>query len=358
MHHVPYLDAPVRVSRAIVRRALALALCLALLCAGAAPRVDAAQRASAPAGGATYRNPVFAQDFPDPMVLRVSAHSYYAYGTTAYGVASGYEPLNHVLPILHSTDLVHWRYAGDVFRQPPGWATGDFWAPDVVSHNGTYYVYYVGLRGSHCVAVATGKTPTGPFTTRDVVGCGDARGNGYIDPDLFIDASGKAYLYISVDSPNHTISVIPMKPDLLHAAAPRTQLFGLSQQWEHGQNFSTVEGPFVIRHGALYYLFYSGNDWNGNYAMGYATSRAPLGPFTKCACNPVLRGTKDILGPGGGSIVQGPDNADWLVFHAWDDGGAQGYQSSGIRTMLLEPITWHGSRAIVARPTNAPRRAP
>jgi beta-xylosidase len=149
-----------------------------------------------------------------------------------------------------------------------------------------------------------------------------------------------------------------MQPDLLHAAGPRKQLFGLSQSWENGQNFSTVEGPYVIRHGSLYYLFYSGNDWSGNYAMGYATSRSPLGPFAKCSCNPVLRGTKEILGPGGGSIVQGPDNADWLVFHAWDDGGVEGYQPGGIRNMLLEPITWRGTRAVVARPTNAPQRAP
>lgn len=233
-----------------------------------------------------------------------------------------------------------------------------YWAPDVVERGGAYYVYYVGLNGSHCVAVATGKTPTGPFTTRDVIGCGDAAGNGYIDPDPFIDRDGKSYLYISVDNPDHNISVIPLKSDLLHAAGPRKVLFGLSQPWEHGQNFSTVEGPFLIRHGNLYYLFYSGNDWSGNYAMGYATSRSPLGPFTKCACNPVLHGTKNILGPGGGSIVQGPDNADWLVFHAWDDGGIEGYQAGGVRNMLLEPITWHGTRAVVARPTNAPQRAP
>ena len=117
-------------------------------------------------------------------------------------------------------------------------------------------------------------------------------------------------------------------------------------------------GAYLIRHGSLYYLFYSANDWNGNYSMGYATGRSPLGPFSKCACNPVLRGTTEILGTGGGSIVQGPDNRDWLVFHAWNAGGAEGYASGAIRTMMLEPIRWQGSRATVARPTDAPQRAP
>lgn len=302
---------------------------------------------------ATYANPVFARDFPDPMVLRQGPHSYYAYATT-----TGWEMLGAHFPILHSTDLVHWTYAGDIFHQDPTWAGGDYWAPSVIARKGTYYAYYVGMKGTHCVAVATARTPTGPFTTRDVIGCGDATGNGYIDPAPFIDTNGRAYLYISVDNPEHTISVIPLSADLLRAAGPRRTLFGLSQNWEHGQNFSTVEGPFLIRHGNLYYLFYSGNDWSGAYAMGYATSRSPLGPFAKCACNPILRGTRAILGPGGGSLVPGPDNREWLVFHAWDDGGVEGYNSGGVRNMLIEPLSWRGLTVVAHQPTNAPQPVP
>lgn len=305
------------------------------------------------AHAATYSNPVFAKDYPDPMVLRAGAHDYYAYGTT-----TGWEIPHYHFPILHSTDLVHWIYVGDVFQQDPSWATGDYWAPDVLHHKSTYYVYYTGMRGSHCVAVATGTRPKGPFKTRNVIGCGDARGTGYIDPHAFIDDNGKAYLYVSVDSPEHNISVIPLKPDLLHAAGPRRTLFGITQDWERGEKFSTVEGPFLVKRGRLYYLFYSGNDWNGNYAMGYATSHSPVGPFAKYAGNPILRGTKDILGPGGGSVVVGPDGRDWLIFHAWDDGGAQGYASGGVRSLLLEPMTWRGDRVTVHQPTNNPQPAP
>jgi beta-xylosidase len=301
----------------------------------------------------TYTNPVFAKDFPDPMILRVNAHSYYAYGTTTEWSALGTE-----FPILHSTDLVHWRHVGNGFPHPPSWASGDYWAPDVLYHGGLYYLYYTGLKGTHCVAAATGKTPIGPFVTRAIIGCGDGRGTGYIDPDVLIDPGGKAYLYVSVDNPEHSISVIPLKADLLHAAGPRIRLFGLTQQWEHGEFFSTVEGPFVIRQGNFYYLFYSANDWNGDYAMGYAVGRSPLGPFTKCACNPILHGTAAILGPGGGSVVEGPDARQWLLFHAWDDGGLEGYQAGGIRAMLLEPIGWQDTRAVVAPPMNAPQPMP
>lgn len=290
-------------------------------------------------GALRYTNPVFKRDFPDPTVLRLGRHDYYAYGTTA-SWETGY------FPILHSSDLVHWRYVADAFKNFPTWSSGDFWAPDVVKRGNTYYFYYVGHGGpGHCIGVATGRSPKGPFKHRAIVGCGGANGIGWIDPDLFIDRDGKIYLYVSVDDPEHTISVVPMKPDLITAAGPAQRLFGLSQPWEHGAKFSTVEGPFLIRHGSLYYLFYSGNDYNGSYAMGYATSGSPTGPFTKYAGNPILHGNKHVVGPGGGSVVQGPDGNLWMVYHAWS--GREGYENGGARTMRIDPLVWHGDAVTV-----------
>lgn len=282
----------------------------------------------------SYQNPVFSRDFPDPMVVRLNVHNYYAYGTGTVWERG-------IFPILHSSDLVHWTYVGDIFGpgKAPVWSGRDHWAPDVVKSGRTYFAYYTGNIGSlHCIGVATGSRPTGPFKQRAVVGCGDRSGDGYIDPDLLIDRGGKAYLYVSVDSPHHSISVIPMKKNLLHAARPRKELFTLSQAWEHGSNFSTVEGPFTIRRGDRYFLFYSGNDWNGNYAMGVASASSPTGPFTKCTCNPILTGDAKVHGPGGGSVVTGPDGQLWMVYHAWP--GAEGYAQGGIRNMRIDPIQW------------------
>lgn len=59
---------------------------------------------------------------------------------------------------------------------------------------------------------------------------------------------------------------------------------------------------------AAYHLFYSGGDWTARYAMGHAVSGSPLGPFSKSAANPILKGTGTGTGvwPGGGSVVIGP----------------------------------------------------
>ena len=284
---------------------------------------------------AAFTNPVFARDFPDPMVLRNGAHDYFAYGT-------GVDWIHGAFPILHSTDLVHWKSVGTMFKTSPAWGQGDFWAPDVVKRGGLYYAYYTGKRFAlHCIGLAVARSPTGPFTGAKKFSCGDLKGLGYIDPDVLVDVDGKAYLYVSVDSPDHTISVIPLKPDLQHAAGPRKELFGLTQKWEHGAKFSTVEGPFVIRRGSTYYLFFSGNDWNGDYAMGYATATSPMGPFTPYSGNPILRGDSKVHGPGGGSVVTGPDGGLWMVYHAWP--GVEGYANGGIRNMRIGRITWKGS---------------
>jgi beta-xylosidase len=281
-----------------------------------------------------YSNPVFKKDFPDPMVYRQSAHSFYAYGTVT-GWEKGY------FPILHSADLIHWKYVSDMFKLPPAFAQTDLWAPDVIKHGNTYYGYFTVMdNGTHCIGVSTASKPTGAFRARNVVACGDTTGSGYIDPDLFIDSDGKAYLYVSVDSPQHNISVIPMKRDLLHAAGPRKELFGLSQPWETGASFSTTEGPFMLHANKAYYLFYSGNDWNKNYSMGYATSSSPTGPFTKCSCNPILTADAKVHGPGGGSVVKGPDGKYWLVYHAWP--GVEGYPQ-GVRNMRIDPLLWNGT---------------
>jgi beta-xylosidase len=315
-------------ARLLVGAAIVVAACLTGSAVGS--------HAASPSATLHYQNPVFKKDFPDPMVLRLGQHNYYAYGTvTSWDL--GY------FPILHSTDLVHWKQVGDLFKvgHIPAWSTTDWWAPDVIKRGKTYYAFYTGNKnGTHCVAVATSSKPQGGFIHRAVIGCGDSTGHGYIDPDPFIDRDGKAYLYVSVDDPHHSISVIPLSKNLLHASGPRKELFTLSQAWEHGQNFSTVEGPFLIRRGAQYYLFYSGNDWNGNYSMGFAGSKSPLGPFNKCTCNPILTGDSRVHGPGGGSVVQGPDNNLWMVYHAWP--GQEGYDRGGIRNMRIDPIVWKG----------------
>ena len=272
-------------------------------------------------------------------------------------------PLAHLFPILYSTDLVQWRYVADAFTTLPRplWSYDDWWAPSVLAAHGRYYLYYGGKdlqTGRHCLAVATAPRPTGPFTHRAVLSCGDTTSAGYIDPAPFLDSDGQAYLYFSVDTPVHTLSALRLRPDLLHATGPRVELLGVSQPWERGPVYTTVEGPWLIKHGRLYYLFYSGNDILRAYGMGYATALSPLGPFRKSAHNPILRGNATVVGPGGGSVVPGPHGGLWLVYHAWTGGPGYGPGQEGRRTLRIDPLVWHGTSVEVRGPTTTAEPRP
>jgi beta-xylosidase len=331
-------------------RGSALAVVLAgLLLAGVGAPYN---RAGATAASGRYTNPVYAQDFPDPGVLKAGA-DYYAYSTE-----TGWENAGGHFPILHSRDLVHWTYVGDVFDEPLTWAYQDYWAPSPLAAHGLYYVYYTARASASdrlCVAVATARMPTGPFTPRTVFGCGPSDGQGWIDPAPFVDSDGRAYLYFKIDNPYHIIAVLRLRPDLLHADGPPQKLFGLSQGWEYG-SYSTVEAPFPLKHGHLYYLFYSGNDWTSNYAMGVAMAASPLGPFHKSPHNPILRGNARVIGPGGGSVIAGPHGGLWMLYHAWT--GGPGYDKGGMRTLRIDPLAWHGDDVAVRGPSLSAEPAP
>ena len=77
-----------------------------------------------------------------------------------------------------------------------------------------------------------------------------------------------------------------------------------------------TEGPSVFKHKGLYYLFYTANDFrNLDYAVGYATSVSPLGPWQKYARNPII--TKVLVGengPGHGDFIK-RKNEYFYVFH-------------------------------------------
>jgi hypothetical protein len=84
------------------RRLFVLAIFLALTC-GAQQK---SRSWTAGNGNGTYSNPVFCDEFPDPDIIRVGS-DYYLTGTTMHTMPG--------LPILHSRDLVNWRFLSYAF---------------------------------------------------------------------------------------------------------------------------------------------------------------------------------------------------------------------------------------------------
>jgi beta-xylosidase len=241
-----------------------------------------------------FRNPVIKDNLADPTVIEYNG-LYYLYGTGEVSGDNGYR-------VYTSTDLVHWR-RGPVVFQP---RERNVWAPDVWRDpsSGKFYLYYT---ASKTVGVAVADTPLGPFKEPRKLF------ESAIDAHLFRDDNGKLYLYF-VRQPNFQIYVQPMRTPTETDGQPQVVLQPESD-WEKRAGHVT-EGPWMIKRGPLYYLLYSGSGANTpDYAVGYAVSGSPLGPFERALHNPIIQRSEKVFGPGHGCAIRDHAGQWWFVYH-------------------------------------------
>ena len=95
-----------------------------------------------------------------------------------------------------STDMVNWTDHGAILNfKDFSWSRGDAWAGQCIYRNGKFYLYAPvnQKNGGNAIGVAVSDSPTGPF--KDAIGAPLLVGYGYIDPTVYIDDNGQAYLY-------------------------------------------------------------------------------------------------------------------------------------------------------------------
>ena len=235
-----------------------------------------------------------------------------------------------------SDDMVEWTAHGDSYAvTEKSFGTERYWAPEVVKHNGTYYMVYsaarmVGEQRRHSIGLAASKTPTGPFT--DVY---DhplfAPDYSVIDADLFFDDDGRVYLYYSRDCSENYVDGkrtsqtygIELKPDLSDTVGEPVLLATPVSPWERKSGDTTWnEGPCVFKKDGVYYLLFTANYYASvHYCVGYATSDSPLGKFSKAKQNPILVGDGIYTsGTGHCNITTSPDGSElYMIYHSHSD---------------------------------------
>jgi beta-xylosidase len=183
--------------------------------------------------------------------------------------------------VLSSTDATNWTNHGARLRIGNfPWAGADAWAGEVEPRNGKYY-WYVSINGNGPgwmnIGVAVGDSPLGPFT--------DARGGPLvsdstpgssglnIDPTVFVDDDGQAYLYWGS---YWGVRAAKLKPNMIELDGPVMTPQGVANFWE---------APWLFKRNGIYYLAYAANDGgcvsSSSYAcVRYATASNPLGPWT------------------------------------------------------------------------------
>jgi hypothetical protein len=144
------------------------------------------------------------------------------------------------------------------------------WAPDCIERNGKYYFYFptspsdtMTYGRGFTVGVAIADKPEGPFIPQAT----PIKGIRGIDPNVFIDKDGQAYLYWSAGN----IYAAKLKANMLELDSEVKTLGELPAK-------GLKEGPYLFERNGIYYLTYPHVE-NKIERLEYAIGDNPLGPF-------------------------------------------------------------------------------
>ena len=212
-------------------------------------------------------------------------------------------------------DMVNWTDHGVVFSLDDiSFAQDRAWAPQVVERNGKFFMYCPIHKnyGGMAIAVGVSDSPTGPFEAFGfpVVDEGDWND---IDPTVFVDDDGQAYLYFG----NPELRYVLLRESMLTydrtvgvVSVPMTEeSFGKGSQ-PTGTTYA--EGPWFYKRNGIYYMVYAAfAEGQGNEHLAYSTSDSPTGPW-------VYRGV--IMTEEGGTFTNHPGIVDfkghsYLFYH-------------------------------------------
>ena len=148
-----------------------------------------------------------------------------------------------------STDMVNWTDRGIVASmQTFTWAgVNGAWAAQCIFRNGKFYFYcpWLGTNGSMAIGVAVADNPLGPF--KDPLGKPlIANSREDIDPTVFIDDDGQAYLYWG----NPNIYYVKLNEDMISYSG------GINKDDPRNRR-NYQEAPWLYKRNGKYYLAYA-----------------------------------------------------------------------------------------------------
>lgn len=287
----------------------------------------------------------------DPQIF-FHENNYYLYGTLSGGRG---------LEVYSSPDLVSWtgpcgvKDNGFIMAKDDAYGTADYWAPHIISKDGKIIMTY---SANQHLAWAESNSPLGPFVNPTKAPMGDVE---RIDSYVFTDDDGQMYLYHSRFVGGNVTHVAKMNPDFTIQEETTVECVRPDQPWEQ-YSYVVTEGPSVLKHNGKYYLFYSANLYtDARYAVGYAISDSPMGPWTKMPDSPIIsldninkaHGVEyDFEGTGHGDFFTDAAGQLQYCFHAHNPKGADryerivltakcGFQASdtGVDKMVVDPAS-------------------
>ncbi|KAF1945317.1 hypothetical protein EJ02DRAFT_500823 [Clathrospora elynae] len=207
-------------------------------------------------------NPIIPGFSPDPSLILVDG-TYFLVNSTF-----------HLFPVTHKLEY------GDHLV-----ATGGLYAPTIRNHNGTFYVVCTNVV-NHDKDGSKSELQNFIVSTTDIYASKWSDPVSFdfygIDPSLFFDTDGKAYLCGS-KSPGPQTKIMLFEIDVKTGE----RLTEEKALW-HGTGGIYPEGPHIYFHNSMYYLMVSEGGTHEGHSVTMARSKNLWGPYEPSPRNPIL----------------------------------------------------------------------
>ncbi len=270
---------------------LTLCCCAVLISCSSQPKEE----------GPKWHNPIVTEIYTADPSARVFNDTLFIYPSHDRDDSKTFDMLDY--HVIWTTDMREFHHGGLIFDAiaETDWAEANAWAPDVIERNGKYFLYYP--TDKKYIGVAVSDSPMGPF--HDALGHplvsidspGIVCDRDFIDPCVFIDDDGQAYLYMG----QNTVCCVKLNEDMISYQDTAFIIEGCDEFFE---------AIWMHKYNGRYYLSYSNGTWNGEQPqIAYAVSDSPVGPFEYqgVILDPVNSGTNHH------SIVE--YHGDWYMFY-------------------------------------------
>lgn len=293
-----------------------------------------------------FYNPILQGCYPDPSITRK--------GDDYFLVCSSFAMFPGV-PIFHSKDLVNWKQIGHVLERPSQLIVHDAGTSDGVyaptirynPNNDTFYLITTQMTGGFGNMMVKTKNPFRGWSDPIKLNFGG------IDPSIFFDDDGKAYI-VHNDGPvkklysgHRTIKIweYDVEKDCLIPGSDKIIVDGGTK---FDKNPFWIEAPHIYKKDGRYYLMCAeGGTGDGHSEVVFVSSHVK-GPYVEAPSNPIL--TQRYLNPdrknkvdwaGHADVVEGPDGKYYGVFLAIRP-NEKNQINIGRETFIL-PVDWSGT---------------
>ncbi|CAH0003796.1 unnamed protein product [Clonostachys byssicola] len=272
-----------------------------------------------------YFNPILPGWHPDPSCIQNRGLFFCV--TSTFQAFPG-------LPVYISANLIEWKLASHAWNrdsQLPGlsWNTtgqaNGMYAPTIRYRNGVYYVIVAYVRGDSRLGLLFKTTDPFDNASWEVPISIDLKD---IDPDLFWDDDGKAY----VATAGVSLQELDLESGSLGEAIPI---------W-NGTGGAWPEGPHLYKKDGWYYLLIAEGGTSEKHSITIARAKTIQGPYTSNPSNPILtnRGTDEYFqSVGHGDLFQDAAGNWWGFCLAIRSGPAYAFMPMG-REAVLFNATW------------------